>query len=188
MADSAAELFLLEAWVADNPGSRLFLKLAQAYKEAGRLDESAQVLQRGLVMHPAMVEARQLLAQVLGEMGDQEAALNQLMTAAAELCSHAGVFDGLASLWEAKGRQAEAQDARDLGQALAQGLRGHFKGHAPAEPPRGMPSMPSIQQAAPSAPARPLEPPEPSAPQSGPSNLLKRLESMEQAARQRVRG
>jgi predicted Zn-dependent protease len=179
MADSAAELFLLEAWVADNPGSRLFFKLAQAYKEAGRLEESAQVLQRGLVMHPAMVDARRLLAEVHGQMGDSEAALSQLMTAAAELCRHAGVFDGLASLWEAKGSQAEAKDARDLGQALAQGLRGHFKGHAPAEPPSAMPAM---------AAARPLEPPEPSAPAPGPSNLLGRLESMERAARQRVRG
>lgn len=179
MADSAAELFLLEAWVADNPGSRLFLKLAQAYKDAGRLDESADVLQRGLVMHPAMVEARRLLAEVLQERGDQEAALNQLMTAAAELCSHAGVFDGLARLWEAKGRQDEAREARDLSQALSQGLRGHFKGHAPAEPPRAMPAMAAAQL---------LKPPEPAAPASGSANMLKRLQSMERAARQRVRG
>jgi tetratricopeptide (TPR) repeat protein len=128
MADSAAELFLLEAWVADNPGSRLFFKLAQAYKEAGRLEESAQVLQRGLVMHPAMVDARRLLAEVHGQMGDSEAALSQLMTAAAELCRHAGVFDGLASLWGSQGQPGRSQRCPGSGSSLGPGTARPFQG------------------------------------------------------------
>ncbi len=175
MADSAAELFLLEAWVADNPGSRLFIKLAQTYQVAGRLDESAQVLQRGLVMHPSMVEARQALAQVLEDMGDHDGALTQLMSAAAELCRHAGVFDGLARIWDSQGRDDEAKEARDLSHALEQALQGKVGSHLPVEPPSGMP-------------AKPLEPPEPSAFGHGDPKMLKRLESMERAARQRVRG
>jgi predicted Zn-dependent protease len=181
MADSAAELFLLEAWVADNPGSRLFLKLAQAYKDAGRLDESAQVLERGLVMHPTMVEARQALAQVLEDKGDHNAALNQLMTAAAELCRHAGVFDGLARIWGTQGLDAEAQEARDLSHALAGALKGRVGSHLPAEPPSGMPAMPG-------GAAKPMEPPEPALTGPDAAKLLKHLDAMGQAARRRARG
>lgn len=181
MADSAAELFLLEAWVADNPGSRLFIKLAQAYKDAGRLDESVQVLERGLVMHPAMVEARQDLAQVLEAMGDHEAALNQLMTAAAELCRHAGVFDGLARIWDAQGLEAEAKEARDLSQALTGALEGRVGSHTPAETPSDTPVVPGRA-------AKPFEPPEPAASGPGSAKMLRQLEAMERAARRRVRG
>jgi predicted Zn-dependent protease len=181
MADSAAELFLLEAWVADNPGSRLFLKLAQAYQDAGRLDESVQVLQRGLVMHPTMVEARQALARVLEDMGDHEAALSQLMTAAAELCRHAGVFGGLARIWDAQGLDAEAREARDLSEALDKALQGRVGSHVPAETPGSMPAMPG-------GATKPFEPPEPAASGPGSAKMLKHLEAMERAARRRVRG
>jgi len=187
MAENAAELFLLEAWVADNPGSRLFLKLAQAYRDAGQLQEAAGVLQRGLIMHPAMVEARLALAQVLEDMGDQESALTQLMSAAAELCRHAGVFNGLARIWDAQGRDDEAREAHDLGQALTQGLNGRFGGHLPAEPPSPMPPMPTAQ-ASPAALSKPLEPPDPAAAGLGSSKLLEHLETMERAALKRLRG
>lgn len=178
MADSAAGLFLLEAWVADNPGSRMFLKLARAYQEAGRLQEAAQVLQQGLVMHPSMVEARQALAQVLEELGDHEAALDQLMSAAAELCRHAGVFGGLARIWDSQGRQTEAQEARDLSQALNQALQGRLASHLQSEPSAGMPG----------GAAKPLEPPESAAYGPGGAKLLARLEAMERAARRRAKG
>jgi tetratricopeptide (TPR) repeat protein len=122
VAETGAELFLLEAWVADNPGSRMFLRLARAYHEQDRLDEAAEVLQRGLVMHPGMVEARHLLARVLQAKGDTAEAATQLTAAARELSRHAGVFADLAALWEQEGREPEAASARRLAEALGRGL------------------------------------------------------------------
>lgn len=187
MPENAAELFLLEAWVADNPGSRLFLKLAQAYQRAGRLEEAAQVLQRGLVMHPAMVEARQALADVLKAMGQREKALDQLMAAASELCRHAGVFNGLADLWQDQGQESQAQEARELAGALAKGLNGLFQGQAAPAPPTAGGKPPAGARMSPPAPAEPLAPPEPAAPRRGPEVLLERLRAMENAARRRAR-
>ncbi|KMY67068.1 hypothetical protein AAU61_14120 [Desulfocarbo indianensis] len=188
MPENAAELFLLEAWVADNPGSRLFLKLAQAYQQAGRLEEAAQVLQRGLVMHPTMVEARQALAEVLKAMGQREKALDQLMAAASELCRHAGVFNGLADLWRDQGLESQAQEAKELGNALTRGLNGLCQGQAAPAPPAAGGKPPAGARMAPPAPAEPLEPPEPVSPRRGPEMLLERLRAMESAARRRVRG
>jgi tetratricopeptide (TPR) repeat protein len=122
MAEPGAELFLLEAWVADNPGSRMFLRLARAYRDQDRLEEAAEVLQRGLVMHPGMVEARHLLAQVLEARGDAAGAEAQLTAAARELARHAGVFRDLGALWQREGRHQEAETARELGESLAKGL------------------------------------------------------------------
>ena len=114
-----AEFSLLEAWVAENPGSRLFLRLARAYLQAGRLDQAARTLERGLLLHPADVEGRELLAQVLENRGDQAGALAQLGAAAAELGRHAGVYERLAGLLASQGWQAEAEVARRLAGDLA---------------------------------------------------------------------
>ncbi len=134
MDASRADLFLLEAWVSENPGSRLFLELARAYREQGRRSEAARVLERGLVLRPEEVAARRLLAQVLLESGNPEGALGQLRAAAAELARHAGVFQDLAAVLEQQGRDDEAGSARALGRSLA----GWSKpaGPEPAAPPQ----------------------------------------------------
>ena len=116
---SPSELFLLETWVSDNPGSRQFLRLARAYLEAGRLDQAGEVLARGLTLNPREVAARQLWAQALQAQGRTEAALEQLLLAARELASHAGVYDQLAELLAGQGRDEEAELARGLAHELA---------------------------------------------------------------------
>jgi tetratricopeptide (TPR) repeat protein len=117
-----SELFLLEAWVADNPGSLLFLKLAKAYRAAERLDEAAQVLQKGLVMHPNLIQARGLLASILEDTGDSEGALAQYMAAANEIAAHAEVFKNLGELLENQGSDAQASKALVVYEALAHGF------------------------------------------------------------------
>ncbi|KIX12321.1 tetratricopeptide repeat protein [Dethiosulfatarculus sandiegensis] len=128
MADTkdqkGSELFLLEAWVADNPGSLLFLKLADAYRTTGRLDEAAQVLQKGLVMHPTLIQARGLLASILEETGDSQGALAQYMAAANEIAAHADVFKNLGELLEEQGSGAQASKALEVYEALAHGFIG----------------------------------------------------------------
>ena len=130
---SGPELFWLEAWVTDNPGSRLFLKLGRAYREAGRLAEASAVLQRGLAINPGQVEARQVLAQVLEEMGDFPGATTQLVAATREISRYTEVYQRLANLWEDQGETAKAQAARELAQALARGFEEAVPRPAPSE-------------------------------------------------------
>ena len=115
------ELFWLEAWVADNPGSRMFIKLARSYREAGRLDEAVEVLERGIVLRPGEIMARELLAEILTEQGKEDEALEHLLKAARELARHAGVFKRLGDLYESRGRLEEAANARGLAGRLVRG-------------------------------------------------------------------
>ena len=172
METSQADLFLLEAWVSENPGSRLFLELARAYRKQGRRAEAIRVLERGLVLRPEEVAARRLLAQVLRESGDDEGALKQLRLAAGELARHAGVFDDLAAILEQKAQGEEAASARELGRALA-GWARPSQAEAPA-------------QAAPAPPPpAPGEGQEPAA--DAVSRLvLSRLQALRRAARARA--
>ena len=165
MESSRADLFLLEAWVSENPGSRLFLELARAYRKQDRRPEAIRVLERGLVLRPEEVAARRLLAQVLLESGDKEGALRQLRLAAQELARHAGLFDDLAAILEQQGEGTEAGSARELGRSLGQWA-------SPAQHP---------PEAADSA----ATPPEPAA-ESATDLLLARLQALRDAARARA--
>lgn len=119
-----AELALLESAVAENPGSRLFLRLARAYLQAGRLGQASQTLTRGLGLQPWEVEAHQLLAEVLQKQGDPDGALAQFCQAAAVLSRHAGLYQGLAGLLMAQGRGQEAMVAQRLARDLQTGFAG----------------------------------------------------------------
>lgn len=140
---SGPELFLLEAWVADNPGSRLFLKLGRAYRDAGRLAEASAVLQKGLVINPGEVEARQVLAQVLEEMGDTPGAILQLVSATREIARYTGVYQRLSDLWEVQGESSKAQAAKELARTLAQGFDEADPKTAQPKPP---PEAPAEEQ------------------------------------------
>ena len=173
MESSRADLFLLEAWVSENPGSRLFLELARVYREQGRRDQAVRVLERGLVLRPEEVAARRLLAQVLLEGGDKEGALRQLRLAAQELARHAGVFHDLAAILEQQGEGSEAGPARELGRSLG----------------RTCPSAQRPPEAATGA-AAPSPAPATARPEEGAGQatdlLLARLQALRDAARARA--
>ncbi len=173
MDTSRADLFLLEAWVSENPGSRLFLELARAYREQGRREEAVRVLERGLVLRPEEVAARRLLARVLLESGDQEGALDQLRAAAAELARHAGVFDDLAAALEQQGLGEQAGTARELGRSLATWTGP--AGSKPASPPR--PAAEPLSRTSPPAAVRPEAPVRPAQ-----DLVLSRLQALRRAA------
>ena len=64
--------------LAADPGSRVFLPLADLYRRAGRLDDARRILERGLDRHPAFVTARAALGLVLSQLGEASAAREQL--------------------------------------------------------------------------------------------------------------
>ncbi len=119
---TAAEMVLLEAWVYDNPGSQAALKLAAAFIETQRPAEAREILGKYLALHPANVQARELLARVLEQRGDRDGAAAQLLLAAQELGRHAVVFSHLARLLDEQGREKEAAKARVLAEALETGI------------------------------------------------------------------
>lgn len=125
-----AELALLESAVAENPGSRLFLRLGRAYLQAGRLGQAAQTLRQGLALQPWEVEGHQLLAEAQERQGDQAGALAQLAEASALLGRQAGLYQALAKLLMAQGRDHEAMVA----QRLARDLQTDFAAAAPPAP------------------------------------------------------
>lgn len=116
---TAQELFLLEAWVAENPGSRLFVRLGRAYLELGRPVDAVQALRRGLVVMPEDIEARHLLALALREMGDRAGALAESLTAARAIAEQADVFKLLGEVLKDEGRGQEAAWAAALARDLA---------------------------------------------------------------------
>lgn len=63
---------LRRRWESE-PGSRVFLQLAEEYRRLGYLPEAVEVLERGLQNQPSYLSAQVSLARCLVEMGDWEA-------------------------------------------------------------------------------------------------------------------
>lgn len=67
-----------EARILADPGSRVYLPLADLYRRAGKLSEARQVLVRGLSRDAACLSARVLLGVVLTDLGEHETARREL--------------------------------------------------------------------------------------------------------------
>ena len=62
----------------DDPGSRLFLQLAEEYRRVGRREEAMEVLRRGLEAHPQQVSGLVSLGRLHLEMGQPKEAAEAL--------------------------------------------------------------------------------------------------------------
>jgi tetratricopeptide (TPR) repeat protein len=60
--------------LAQNPTSRLFAPLADAYRKAGRVSEAIEICQRGLRHHPDYVSGQMVLARCYHDNGELELA------------------------------------------------------------------------------------------------------------------
>ncbi len=70
----AQQIVHFEARLADDPGSRVFLPLADLYRRVGRLADARRILEEGLQKHPRFVTARTALGLVLTEQSESAAA------------------------------------------------------------------------------------------------------------------
>ena len=83
----AQQIVHFESRLADDPGSRVFLPLADLYRRVGRLDDARRILEEGLRKHPRFVTARTALGLVLTEQNESAAArevLEQVLAADAD--------------------------------------------------------------------------------------------------------
>ncbi len=62
----------------DDPNSRVFAPLAEAYRKAGLIDEAIEISREGLQLHPHFVGGRVALARALFEKGAFEEVLQEV--------------------------------------------------------------------------------------------------------------
>jgi len=70
------------------PGSKVFFPLARLYFEDGATDEAVSTLRQGLERNPDHLEARILLIEVLMQIGEQEAAQDEVETVSTVLANY----------------------------------------------------------------------------------------------------
>ncbi|SKA71014.1 tetratricopeptide repeat protein [Desulfobaculum bizertense] len=102
-----------------DPASRVFLPLAELYKQNGQLEEAAKTLRSGLEKNPNTFEARMLLVDVLAQLGLHDEAQQ-------EVCAVTNILSRYPSFWTvwAQGCASEQQDVALALQYIAARLSG----------------------------------------------------------------
>lgn len=102
-----------------DPASRVFLPLAELYKQNGQLEEAAKTLRSGLEKNPNTFEARMLLVDVLAQLGLHDDAQQ-------EVCAVTNILSRYPSFWTvwAQGCATEQKDVALALQYIAARLSG----------------------------------------------------------------
>jgi len=64
-----------EEELSKNPGSQVFVQLAEAYRKMGLLEEASAAIEKGLPQHPDMVMAYIAQGRIRAQQGDHEGAV-----------------------------------------------------------------------------------------------------------------
>ena len=97
--------------VQKDPASIAFAQLAEEYRRAGQHAEAVEVCRAGLAIHPAYLSARVTLGRALIELGDLDAARQELQTVLGGAPENLSAVRGLAEIHHRHG---------DLTKSLAQ--------------------------------------------------------------------
>lgn len=95
MTDDIASMTLE---LARDPGSLVFLRLADTLRRRGQLDAALTVATRGAVRYPEVADAHDLLARIHADLGDGDAAFDAWTTVLRLAPDHVGAHKGLAFL------------------------------------------------------------------------------------------
>jgi hypothetical protein len=95
-----------------DPGSHVFVDLAEALCREKRWSEAVEICRRGLVLHPRITRARALLGWALRESGELDESVTALQKAREELEENALVYRLLAETASSRG---DAEGAARLG-------------------------------------------------------------------------
>jgi tetratricopeptide (TPR) repeat protein len=89
----------LTARVAEEPTSLAFLELGEALRRRGQLDAAYKVARGGLVRYPALADAHDLVARILGDQGDLAGAFDAWVEALRFDPMRVGALKGIAFLY-----------------------------------------------------------------------------------------
>ncbi len=140
----ADEIRALSAQLAQDPQSLVFLRLGEALRRKGQLEQALRVAMNGLERHPHLADAHDLYARILTDKHDYERAFDEWDMAVRIAPHHTGALKGLAFLYFKVGdvEQAEAHlaaakrvepDDPSIDQAIEM-IRGGAKAPAAAAP------------------------------------------------------
>jgi tetratricopeptide (TPR) repeat protein len=89
----------LTARLADEPSSLAFLELGEALRRRGQLEAAYKVARGGLGRYPALADAHDLLARILGDQGDLAGAFDAWVDALRFDPMRIGALKGIAFLY-----------------------------------------------------------------------------------------
>ncbi|HEX2249393.1 MAG TPA: tetratricopeptide repeat protein [Gemmatimonadales bacterium] len=104
------EITTLTSRLADEPSSLAFLELGEALRRRGQLDAAYKVARGGLSRYPALADAHDLLARILGDQGDLAGAFDAWAEALRLDPMRIGALKGIAFLYFRAGDVAAALD------------------------------------------------------------------------------
>jgi tetratricopeptide (TPR) repeat protein len=120
LADSAdARIRDLKRRIEIDPGSRLFLALAEEYRKSGRLAEALSTLQRGLLAHPGYLSAQVALGRAYLESGQVTEAIATFSKVLAADPGNLVSAKSLADIHLSRGENLEAIKKYKLYRALS---------------------------------------------------------------------
>jgi predicted Zn-dependent protease/predicted regulator of Ras-like GTPase activity (Roadblock/LC7/MglB family) len=103
------EIRRLSDELAHDPGSLVFVQLAEALRRHGQLDHALRIAARGVERHPVNPDAHDLLARIAVDRGELDRASTAWETVLRLAPTHVGARKGLGFLCFQQGRLEEAE-------------------------------------------------------------------------------
>jgi predicted Zn-dependent protease/predicted regulator of Ras-like GTPase activity (Roadblock/LC7/MglB family) len=107
--------------LARDPSSLVFLPLAESLRKQGQLDTARKVATRGLQRHPHNPDAHDLLARILVDAGEFQAAFDEWDVVLRIVPGHVGATKGMAFVLFQQGKHEDAERMLVKAQALGGG-------------------------------------------------------------------
>ena len=95
--------------LARDPGSLVFLPLAESLRKQGQIETARKVASRGLQRHPNNADAHDLMARIQVDLGDLQAAFLAWEKAQQLVPGHVGAVKGMAFILFQRGKLQEAE-------------------------------------------------------------------------------